>query len=64
LYRADVVKEPLRYVNGYLLVPDGPGLGVEVDEVLLAEHTTDVTMTFGTDLVGLLDRTSGSDREK
>jgi muconate cycloisomerase len=64
LYTTDVVKEPLRYENGYLLVPDGPGLGVEIDEDLLRERTTDVALTFGTDLVGLLDRTATSDREK
>lgn len=63
LYRGDVVKEPLRYENGHLLVPDGPGLGVEVDENLLAQRTTDVSSTFGIDLVGLLDRTAPSDRD-
>jgi len=64
LYTADVVKTPLRYENGFLVVPDGPGLGVEVDEDLLRQHTTAVTSTFGTDLVGLLDRTATNDREK
>jgi len=63
LYTADVVKEPLRYEAGSLIVPDGPGLGVEIDEDLLRERTTDMTSTFGTDLVGLLDRTAASDRE-
>jgi muconate cycloisomerase len=61
LYTADVVKEPLRYEKGFLLVPDGPGLGVEVDEALLQQRATAVTSTFGTDLVGLLDRTAPSD---
>jgi galactarate dehydratase (D-threo-forming) len=63
LYTADVVKEPLRYENGFLLVPDGRGLGVEVDEQLLLQRTTPVTSTFGTDLVGLLDRTAASDHQ-
>ncbi|HLA42971.1 MAG TPA: enolase C-terminal domain-like protein, partial [Aggregatilineales bacterium] len=58
LYTADVVKEPLRYENGFLLVPDGIGLGVEVDENLLHERAVPLTNTFGTDLVGLLDRTT------
>lgn len=62
LYTADVVREPLRYVQGHLLVPDGPGLGVEVDEALLNERRTGLASTFGTDLVGLLDRTSASER--
>lgn len=62
LYTADVVREPLRYENGYLLVPTGTGLGVEVDEDLLAAHTAGAARTFGTDLVGLLDRTARDDR--
>ena len=62
LYTADVVREPLRYEQGNLLVPGGPGLGVEVDEALLKERRTGLASTFGTDLVGLLDRTSASER--
>lgn len=31
LYTTDVVREPVRFEKGYLLVPEGPGLGVEVD---------------------------------
>ena len=58
LYTSDVVKEPLRYEQGHLLVPEGPGLGVEVDEALLEQRRTGLVSTFGTDLVGLLDRTS------
>ena len=61
LYTADVVKEPLHYENGHLVVPDGVGLGVEVDEVLLEQRATTITSTFGTNLVGLLDRTAPTD---
>ncbi len=32
LYTADVTREPVRFENGALLVPEGVGLGVEVDE--------------------------------
>jgi muconate cycloisomerase len=31
LYTADPARHPLRYENGYMLVPDGPGLGIEID---------------------------------
>ncbi len=31
LYTADVAREPARFERGNLLVPDGPGLGLEVD---------------------------------
>ncbi len=62
LYTADVVKEPLRYEDGHLLVPDGAGLGVEVDEATLEQRRTSLVSTFGTDLVGMLDRTSATER--
>src|SRR5262249_8065629 len=32
LYTEDVVRERVRYEDGFLIVPDGPGLGVEIDE--------------------------------
>lgn len=32
LYEDDVVVERVRYEKGYLLVPDGPGVGMEIDE--------------------------------
>ena len=57
LYLKDVVKSPLRYEQSHLLVPEGPGLGLEVDEEALNEMTTDAAWTFGTDLAGVLDRT-------
>lgn len=31
LYQGDVTREPVRFERGHLLVPEGPGLGVEVD---------------------------------
>ena len=57
LYTADVVKEPVRYEQSHLLVPDGPGLGLEIDEAKLQELTADAAWTFGVDLAGVLDRT-------
>ena len=39
LYVKDVVKERVQYENGYLIVPDGPGLGMEIDEAKLREVT-------------------------
>ncbi len=33
-----LVKEPLRMVDGYLRVPEGPGLGVEVDDGVIEKH--------------------------
>ncbi len=32
LYESDVVKERVQYEKGYLIVPKGPGLGMELDE--------------------------------
>lgn len=57
LYTDDVVKAPVQYVNSHLMVPDGPGLGVEVNEAKLQEMTTGAGWTFGVDLAGVLDRT-------
>lgn len=57
LYTSDVVSRGVQYEAGYLVVPDGPGLGVEVDETLLAELTRRSGWTFGVELTGLVDRT-------
>ena len=59
LYTQDVVKTPVQYEAGHLLVPSGPGLGVEVDENALAAMTRDAHWTFGVNLKGVLDRTPG-----
>ena len=31
LYTEDPARNPIRYSSGYMLVPDGPGLGIEID---------------------------------
>ncbi len=62
LYSADVVREPLRYEQGHLLVPQGVGLGVKVDEALLEQRRSSLVSTFGSDLTGMLDRTAASER--
>jgi L-alanine-DL-glutamate epimerase-like enolase superfamily enzyme len=37
-YTDDLLTEPLTIRGGYLQVPDGPGLGVEVDEAALSKY--------------------------
>lgn len=37
-YLDDVVAEPLRFVDGRVICPDGPGLGIEVDEEKLRHY--------------------------
>jgi muconate cycloisomerase len=37
-YLDDVIAAPLRFEDGHLFVPDGPGLGVEVDEAKLQRY--------------------------
>jgi len=64
LYTEDVVEKGVRYENGYLLVPEGDGLGVEIAEDRLYELSDQVTKTFGTNLVNLLDRTPGSTKDR
>jgi muconate cycloisomerase len=39
LYAEDVVKQRVEYVQGHLVVPQGPGLGVELDDRELARLT-------------------------
>lgn len=39
-YTDDVIAEPLRIVDGCLVVPDGPGWGIDVDPDRLAAHRT------------------------
>jgi L-alanine-DL-glutamate epimerase-like enolase superfamily enzyme len=34
----EICREPIRLRDGYLEVPQGPGLGVEVDESVLAKY--------------------------
>lgn len=58
LYTSDVVVRPLTYENGYLIVPEGAGLGLEVDEAKLEAQETQLNNPFGIDLAGLLDRTA------
>jgi galactarate dehydratase (D-threo-forming) len=64
VYTERVVAEPVRYENGYLLVPEGNGLGVEVDEDRLHALSAEASQTFGTNLIGLLDRTAGAVRKR
>ena len=35
-FRADVTDEEVRYQDGFILVPDKPGLGIEVNEAFLS----------------------------
>jgi muconate cycloisomerase len=37
-YLDDIIKTPFEYQDGALVVPDGPGLGIEVDEEKLRRY--------------------------
>jgi muconate cycloisomerase len=37
-YLDDLIKQPFRFDKGLLYVPDGPGLGVEIDEAKIAKY--------------------------
>jgi muconate cycloisomerase len=41
-YMDDIIKTPFQYHDGYLLVPNGPGLGIEVDEAKLRKYAVSV----------------------
>jgi len=37
-YLDDIIRVPFQYKDGHLVVPEGPGLGIEVDEAKLAKY--------------------------
>jgi len=39
----DLITDPLDYSGGNVVVPDGPGLGVEMDEAALKKYATAAT---------------------
>jgi muconate/chloromuconate cycloisomerase len=38
----DILARPLRFEDGYLYLPEGPGLGVEIDEDKLRHYTVEI----------------------
>ncbi len=40
-YMDDIIEEPFAYENGHLVVPDGPGLGITVNEEKLRKYRID-----------------------
>ena len=40
-FHAEILKEPIQWEDGYLIPPDAPGLGVELDEEVAAKHPYD-----------------------
>jgi 2-dehydro-3-deoxyphosphogalactonate aldolase len=37
-FHADVLKTPIRWEDGHVIVPDAPGLGIELDEAVAESH--------------------------
>jgi galactonate dehydratase len=37
-FHAEILKQPIRWEEGYIIPPDGPGLGVELDEAVAEQH--------------------------
>lgn len=37
-FQAELLKSPIRWEEGYVIPPSGPGLGVELDEAVAARH--------------------------
>jgi 2-dehydro-3-deoxyphosphogalactonate aldolase len=37
-FYADILKEPIKWEKGYIIPPDTPGLGVELNEEVLVKH--------------------------
>ncbi|MGV9798447.1 mandelate racemase/muconate lactonizing enzyme family protein [Mycobacterium sp. NPDC003449] len=60
LYTTDVVREPVRYRGGDLLLPDGPGLGLQIDPERLSAASGPLRWPV-TDIAGVVDRVSRHD---
>lgn len=60
LYEQDVASRGVTYDGSYLVTPETPGLGVEIDAARLAALSSAAAWTFGVDLAGALDRTPAS----
>jgi len=43
-HRAGLLATPMPFKDGWATVPDGPGLGVEIDEAYLAHHAVSRTV--------------------
>jgi galactonate dehydratase len=43
-FHSDILKKPVRWEDGYILPPTEPGLGVELDEAVIAKHPYTGTM--------------------
>jgi len=37
-FHAEILREPIRWENGYIIPPTKPGLGVELNEEVAADH--------------------------
>ena len=37
-FHAELLQEPIRWQDGYMIPPDRPGLGVELNDEVLAKH--------------------------
>ena len=37
-FHAELLREPIRFQDGYVIPPDGPGLGIELDEAVARAH--------------------------
>jgi 2-dehydro-3-deoxyphosphogalactonate aldolase len=37
-FHAEILKEPIKWEDGYIIPPTAPGLGVELDEEVAAKH--------------------------
>ncbi|MTD17192.1 hypothetical protein GIS00_24975 [Nakamurella sp. YIM 132087] len=59
LYTTDVVRQPVSFAGGRLWVPDGPGLGMELDPERLAAAAGPLSWS-GTTATAVVDRRAGS----
>ena len=39
--RSELLKTPIKVVDGFISVPEGPGLGIEIDPEAVARYAVD-----------------------
>lgn len=42
-FHSDILKEAIRWESGYIFPPEGPGLGIELNEEIVRNHSVSVT---------------------
>jgi galactonate dehydratase len=54
-FHAEILKTPIQWVDGYVIPPSGPGLGVELNEEVALRHPNHGSELHQTPVFGSAD---------